>query len=179
MQQQPGSKPSSTSAVAIATYSHPVRVARRLCRSAFAPDLHHRDRRAWGSYPDATAVVRRRLVGLVTSSNNLNRGLDMAATPSARNRPGDRSRGKPGRTEHGRGDQAASSGRSGGRVVVTQRSRLESVERFLKRIEHTRIPVIAGSGRSPACATAEFMVNELRVRCPNISWTDAACGKRR
>ena len=43
---------------------------------------------------------------------------------------------------------------------------LDLLERFLKRIEHFRIPVICGIWPLTSFRNAEFMVNELRVPVP-------------
>ncbi len=43
---------------------------------------------------------------------------------------------------------------------------IELLERFLRRIEHVRIPVIAGIWPLTSYRNAEFMVNELRVPVP-------------
>ena len=43
---------------------------------------------------------------------------------------------------------------------------LELLERFLKRIAHARIPVIAGIWPLTSYRNAEFMANELRVPVP-------------
>ena len=41
------------------------------------------------------------------------------------------------------------------------------LERFLKRIEHCRIPIIAGIWPLVSARNAEFMKNELRVSIPD------------
>jgi homocysteine S-methyltransferase len=55
----------------------------------------------------------------------------------------------------------------GAEYVVTQPVfDLELLAKFLKRIEHTKLPVIAGIWPLSSYRNAEFMVNELRVPVP-------------
>jgi homocysteine S-methyltransferase len=56
---------------------------------------------------------------------------------------------------------------AGAEYVVTQPVfDLDDLERFLKRIEHVKIPVICGIWPLTSYRNAEFMVNELRVPVP-------------
>ena len=56
---------------------------------------------------------------------------------------------------------------AGAEYVVTQPVfDLDLLERFLRRIEHVRIPLIAGIWPLTSYRNAEFMVNELRVPVP-------------
>ncbi|HKD91149.1 MAG TPA: methylenetetrahydrofolate reductase, partial [Terriglobales bacterium] len=57
---------------------------------------------------------------------------------------------------------------AGGEYAVTQPVfDLALLERFLKRIEHCRVPVIAGIWPLTSARNAEFMKNELRVSIPD------------
>src|SRR5678809_823649 len=56
---------------------------------------------------------------------------------------------------------------AGAEYVVTQPVfDLDLLEAFLKRIEHTKIPVLCGIWPLTSFRNAEFMVNELRVPVP-------------
>jgi methionine synthase / methylenetetrahydrofolate reductase(NADPH) len=56
---------------------------------------------------------------------------------------------------------------AGAEFIVTQPVfDLDLFEKFLRRIEHTKIPVIAGIWPLISYRNAEFMVNELRVPVP-------------
>ncbi|HOK47660.1 MAG TPA: methylenetetrahydrofolate reductase, partial [Bryobacteraceae bacterium] len=56
---------------------------------------------------------------------------------------------------------------AGAEYVVTQPVfDLNLLERFLRRIEHLKIPLIAGIWPLTSYRNAEFMVNELRVPVP-------------
>src|SRR5262249_20142422 len=57
---------------------------------------------------------------------------------------------------------------AGAEIAVTQPVfDLTLLERFLKRIEHCRIPVLAGIWPLVSVRNAEFMKNELRVSIPD------------
>ena len=57
---------------------------------------------------------------------------------------------------------------AGAEYVVTQPVfDLDLLENFLKRIEHCRIPVVAGIWPLMSVRNAEFMKNELRVSVPD------------
>jgi len=56
---------------------------------------------------------------------------------------------------------------AGAEYVVTQPVfDLDLMEKFLRRIEHVKIPVICGIWPLTSYRNAEFMVNELRVPVP-------------
>ncbi len=122
-----------------------------------------------GLYPDATAVFDVDAIGLVNIVRNLNYGLDIGgnpmgsqtglligvgANPGALN-PDEEIRRFEWKVE------------AGAEYVVTQPVfDLDDLERFLKRIERVRIPVICGIWPLTSYRNAEFMVNELRVPVP-------------
>ncbi len=122
-----------------------------------------------GMYPEATAVFDIDSIGLVNIVKNLNRGLDIGgnplgsqtalvigvgADPGALN-PDEELRRFEWKVQ------------AGAEYVVTQPVfDLDLLERFLKRVEHVKIPVICGIWPLSSFRNAEFMVNELRVRVP-------------
>src|SRR5206468_12961487 len=66
---------------------------------------------------------------------------------------------------------------AGGEYAVTQPVfDLSLLENFLRRIEHCRIPVVAGIWPLVSVRNAEFMKNELRVSVPEIG--RASCRER-
>jgi homocysteine S-methyltransferase len=57
---------------------------------------------------------------------------------------------------------------AGAEFVITQPVfNLDLLENFLRRIEHCRIPVVAGIWPLTSVRNAEFMKNELRVSVPD------------
>jgi methionine synthase I (cobalamin-dependent)/5,10-methylenetetrahydrofolate reductase len=123
-----------------------------------------------GNYPDATAVFDVDSIGLVNIVHNLNRGLDLGANPigvgtcfviGVGANPG-----LPNLDEEIRRFEYKVE--AGAEYVVTQPVfDLRLLETFLKRIEHCRIPVIAGIWPLQSVRNAEFMKNELRVSVPD------------
>jgi methionine synthase I (cobalamin-dependent)/5,10-methylenetetrahydrofolate reductase len=123
-----------------------------------------------GSYPDATAVFDVDAIGLVNIVHNLNRGLDIGgnaigagtsfvigvgANPGVSNLD----------EEVRRFEYKVE---AGAEFAVTQPVfDLGLLETFLKRIEHCRIPIIAGIWPLVSARNAEFMKNELRVSVPD------------
>jgi methionine synthase / methylenetetrahydrofolate reductase(NADPH) len=123
-----------------------------------------------GNYPDATAVFDVDAIGLVNIVHNLNRGLDIGG-----NAIGNGTRfvigvgANPGLTdldeEIRRFEYKVA---AGAEYAVTQPVfDLRLLENFLRRIEHCRIPVIAGIWPLVSVRNAEFMKNELRVSVPD------------
>jgi methionine synthase / methylenetetrahydrofolate reductase (NADH) len=117
-----------------------------------------------GPYPDATAVFDVDSIGLTNLVRNLNRGLD----------PGDNSIGEPTRFAIGVGvnpvaiDPAQEIRRfewkvdAGAEFAITQPVfDVEQLERFLDRVSHVRIPVIAGIWPLVSLRNAEFLANEV------------------
>lgn len=123
-----------------------------------------------GNYPDATAVFDVDAIGLVNIVNNLNRGLDIGGNPIGTStnfvigvgaNPG-----SPNIDEEVRRFEYKVE--AGAEYAVTQPVfDLNLLETFLKRIEHCRIPVIAGIWPLVSVRNAEFMKNELRVAVPD------------
>ena len=117
-----------------------------------------------GNYPDATAVFDVDAIGLVNIINRLNHGLDIAGNPI----------GPPAALHIG---VAANPGainiehelrrldwkvEAGAEYIVTQPVfDLEVFHRFMRRIEHIHLPVIAGLWPLASLRNAEFMNNEV------------------
>lgn len=123
-----------------------------------------------GSYPEATAVFDVDSIGLAGIVNNLNRGLDIGG-----NAIGSRTSlvigvgANPGAVnldeEISRFERKVE---AGAEFAVTQPVfDLRLLEQFLRRIEHLRIPLVAGIWPLTSLRNAEFMVNELRVSVPD------------
>lgn len=123
-----------------------------------------------GNYPDATAVFDVDAIGLVNIVHNLNCGLDI------------------GGNHIGAGTQfVIGVGANPGIVNIDEEVRrfeykveagadyavtqpvfdIGLLETFLRRIEHCRIPVLAGIWPLVSVRNAEFMKNELRVSVPD------------
>ena len=123
-----------------------------------------------GNYPDATAVFDVDSIGLVNIVHNLNRGLDLGGNPigvgtsfviGVGANPG-----LPNLDEEIKRFEFKVD--AGAEYVVTQPVfDLGLLENFLRRIEHCRIPVIAGIWPLVSARNAEFMKNELRVSVPD------------
>jgi homocysteine S-methyltransferase len=123
-----------------------------------------------GNYPDATAVFDVDSIGLVNIVSNLNRGLDLGGNPigvgtsfviGVGANPG-----LPNIDEEIKRFEYKV--QAGAEYVVTQPVfDLGLLEGFLKRIEHCRIPVVAGIWPLVSARNAEFMKNELRVSVPD------------
>jgi len=122
-----------------------------------------------GAYPDATAVFDVDSIGLVNIVNNLNHGLDIGGNPMGSQtemligvgaNPGALNIDEEMRRFEWKVQ-------AGAEYVVTQPVfDLHLLEKFLRRVEHLRIPVIAGIWPLSSYRNAEFMVNELRVPVP-------------
>lgn len=123
-----------------------------------------------GDYPDATAVFDVDSIGLVNIVSNLNKGLDIGgntigtateftiavgANPGAANID----------EEIHRFEYKVE---AGAEYAVTQPVfDLNLLEEFLRRIEHCRIPVVAGIWPLSSARNAEFMRDELRISVPD------------
>jgi len=122
-----------------------------------------------GAYPDATAVFDVDAIGLVNIVRNLNHGLDIGGNPMGSQTELVIGVGaNPGAVnldeEIRRFDWKT---QAGAEYVVTQPVfDLSLLEAFLKRIDHTKLPVICGIWPLTSYRNAEFMVNELRVPVP-------------
>ncbi|HEY1658840.1 MAG TPA: bifunctional homocysteine S-methyltransferase/methylenetetrahydrofolate reductase [Candidatus Sulfotelmatobacter sp.] len=123
-----------------------------------------------GNYPDATAVFDVDAIGLVNIVHNLNRGLDLGGNPIGTGTGFVIGVGaNPGLTdldeEIRRFEYKV---QAGAEYAVTQPVfDIRLLENFLRRIEHCRIPVIAGIWPLMSVRNAEFMKNELRVSVPD------------
>jgi homocysteine S-methyltransferase len=122
-----------------------------------------------GGYPDATAVFDVDAIGLVNIVHNLNRGLDIGGNPIGTGtgfvigvgaNPG-----VPNIDEEIHRFEYKVE--AGAEYAVTQPVfDLSLLEKFLRRIEHFKIPVVAGIWPLVSARNAEFMKNELRVSVP-------------
>jgi methionine synthase / methylenetetrahydrofolate reductase(NADPH) len=123
-----------------------------------------------GNYPDATAVFDVDAIGLVNIVRNLNMGVDIGANPI----------GSATQFVIGVGANPGISDvdeevrrfeykcEAGAHYAVTQPVfDLRLLEQFLRRVEHCRIPVLAGIWPLTSVRNAEFMRNELRVSVPD------------
>ncbi len=123
-----------------------------------------------GNYPDATAVFDVDAIGLVNIVHSLNRGLDLGGNPIGTGTGFVIGVGaNPGLTdldeEIRRFEYKVE---AGAEYAVTQPVfDMRLLENFLKRIEHCRIPVVAGIWPLTSVRNAEFMKNELRVSVPD------------
>jgi methionine synthase / methylenetetrahydrofolate reductase(NADPH) len=123
-----------------------------------------------GNYPDATAVFDVDAIGLVNIVHGLNFGLDIGGNPI----------GSGTRFAIGVGANPGIGNideeirrfeykvEAGADYAVTQPVfDVTLLEQFLRRIEHCRIPVLAGIWPLTSVRNAEFMKNELRVSVPD------------
>jgi homocysteine S-methyltransferase len=123
-----------------------------------------------GNYPDATAVFDVDAIGLVNIVHNLNRGLDIGGNPIGASTPfvigAGANPGVPNIDEEIRRFEYKVE--AGAEFAVTQPVfDIALLEDFLRRIEHCRIPVLAGIWPLTSVRNAEFMKNELRVSVPD------------
>src|SRR5499427_4894541 len=123
-----------------------------------------------GDYPDATAVFDVDAIGLVNIVHNLNLGLDIGGNPIGTGTSFaigvGANPGVPNIDEEIRRFEYKVE--AGAEFAVTQPVfDLSLLESFLRRIEHCRIPVIAGIWPLVSVRNAEFMKNELRVSVPD------------
>jgi homocysteine S-methyltransferase len=123
-----------------------------------------------GNYPDATAVFDVDAIGLVNIVHNLNRGLDLGGNPIGAGTSFvigvGANPGLPNLDEEIKRFEYKV--QAGAEYVVTQPVfDLTLLDNFLKRIEHCRIPVVAGIWPLVSARNAEFMKNELRVSVPD------------
>jgi homocysteine S-methyltransferase len=123
-----------------------------------------------GNYPDATAVFDVDAIGLVNIVHNLNCGLDIGGNPIGTGtgfvigvgaHPGILNIDEEVRRFEYKVEAGAD-------YAVTQPVfDISLLEAFLRRIEHCRIPVLAGIWPLVSVRNAEFMKNELRVSVPD------------
>lgn len=123
-----------------------------------------------GNYPDATAVFDVDAIGLVNIVHNLNHGLDVGGNPIGSGtkfmigvgaNPGIVNIDEEVRRFEYKVDAGAD-------FAVTQPVfDVSLLEQFLRRVDHHRIPVLAGIWPLTSVRNAEFMKNELRVSVPD------------
>ncbi len=133
-----------------------------------------------GNYPDATAVFDVDAIGLVNIVHNLNRGQDIGGNPIGQGTAFVIGVGaNPGITDLDEEIRRfAYKVEAGAEYAVTQPVfDLRLLETFLKRIEHCRIPVVAGIWPLVSVRNAEFMKNELRVSVPDAILERMAAAK--
>ena len=123
-----------------------------------------------GNYPDATAVFDVDAIGLVNIVHNLNHGLDIGSNPIGNGTTFvigvGANPGVPNIDEEIRRFEYKV--QAGAEYAVTQPVfDLRLLEDFLRRIEHCRIPVVAGIWPLVSARNAEFMKNELHVSVPD------------
>ena len=123
-----------------------------------------------GNYPDATAVFDIDAIGLVNLVHNLNNGLDLGGngigTAAGFVVGVGANPGVPNLDEEIRRFEYKVE--AGAEFAVTQPVfDVALLHNFLRRIEHCRIPVIAGIWPLVSVRNAEFMKNELRVSVPD------------
>ncbi|HEY7616137.1 MAG TPA: bifunctional homocysteine S-methyltransferase/methylenetetrahydrofolate reductase, partial [Terriglobales bacterium] len=116
-----------------------------------------------GNYPDATAVFDVDAIGLVNIVHNLNRGLDLGGNPIGTGTSFvigvGANPGVPNLDEEIRRFEYKVG--AGAEYAVTQPVfDISLLEVFLRRIEHCRIPVLAGIWPLVSVRNAEFMKNE-------------------
>ena len=117
-----------------------------------------------GPYPDATAVFDIDAIGLTNMVNKLNHGLDLGNNPT----------GKPTAFSIGVGVNPGAVNleeeikrfewkiEAGAEYAITQPVfDTEQLREFLKRIEHCRIPIVAGIWPLVSFRNAEFLHNEV------------------
>jgi homocysteine S-methyltransferase len=141
--------------------AHTVGVRNLICITGDPPRM--------GTYPDATAVFDVDAIGLVHIVKNLNCGLDIGGNPMGSQtalltgvgaNPGALNLDEELRRFEWKVE-------AGAEYIVTQPVfDLALLERFLRRIEQFKIPVICGIWPLTSFRNAEFMENELRVPVP-------------
>ena len=142
--------------------AHSIGIRNLICITGDPPKL--------GNYPDATAVFDVDAIGLVNIVHNLNYGLDIGGNPIGTGtgfvigvgaNPGIGNIDEEVRRFEYKVEAGAD-------YAVTQPVfDIGLLETFLRRIEHYRIPVLAGIWPLVSVRNAEFMKNELRVSVPD------------
>ena len=130
-----------------------------------------------GDYPDATAVFDVDAIGLVNIVHNLNRGLDIGGNPTGASTKFviavGANPGSPNIDEEIRRFEYKVE--AGAELAVTQPVfDIRLLEEFLRKIEHCKVPVVAGIWPLTSTRNAEFMKNELRVSIPDEIFTRLA-----
>ncbi len=123
-----------------------------------------------GNYPDATAVFDLDAIGLVNMVKGMNHGLDVGRAPIGGGSTGftisvAANPGVPDIEHEIRRFEYKV--QAGAEFAITQPVfDLSLLEKFLRRVEGFRIPVIAGIWPLSSLRNAEFMKNELKVSIP-------------
>lgn len=123
-----------------------------------------------GNYPDATAVFDVDAIGLAKIVRRLNHGLDIGKNPiGASTNLTIAVAANPGVSDiESEIRRFAQKVEAGAEYAITQPVfDLRLLERFLKRVEGFRIPIIAGIWPLTSLRNAEFMKNDLRVSVPD------------
>jgi len=131
-----------------------------------------------GPYPDATAVFDIDAIGLTNMVSLMNRGLDLGGNPF----------GEPTKFTIGVGVNPGHLDldyelrrldwkvKAGAEYAITQPVfDVEVLEKFLKRIEHMRLPIVAGIWPLLSYRNAQFMNNEV----PGVSVSDEVMERMR
>ncbi len=137
-----------------------------------------------GNYPDATAVFDLDAIGLVTLVKGLNHGLDAGKAAIGGGSTGftiavAANPGVPDIEHEIRRFEYKV--QAGAEFAITQPVfDLSLLERFLRRVEGFRIPVIAGIWPLSSLRNAEFMKSELKVSIPDdlLKRMEAAAGSK-
>ncbi|HSE48108.1 MAG TPA: bifunctional homocysteine S-methyltransferase/methylenetetrahydrofolate reductase [Terriglobales bacterium] len=142
--------------------AHALGIRNLICITGDPPKL--------GNYPDATAVFDVDAIGLVNLVANLNQGLDLGGNPIGQATAFavgvGANPGLPNMDEEVRRFEYKVE--AGADYAVTQPVfDVAMLESFLKRVEHHKIPVLAGIWPLVSVRNAEFMKNELRVSVPD------------
>jgi homocysteine S-methyltransferase len=123
-----------------------------------------------GTYPDATAVFDVDAIGLVKIARDMNYGLDLGGNPVGGGSTGFTLSvaANPGVTDiDNEVRRFAAKVEAGGEFGITQPVfDLRLLEKFLKRIEGFRIPMIAGIWPLTSVKNAQFMRDDLKVSMP-------------
>jgi homocysteine S-methyltransferase len=131
-----------------------------------------------GPYPDATAVFDIDAIGLTNMVSLMNRGLDLGGNPFGEATKFTIGVGvNPGHLdldyELRRLDWKV---KAGAEYAITQPVfNVEILEKFLKRIEHMRLPIVAGIWPLLSYRNAQFMNNEV----PGVSVSDEVMERMR
>jgi methionine synthase I (cobalamin-dependent)/5,10-methylenetetrahydrofolate reductase len=142
--------------------AHAIGLRNLLCITGDPPKM--------GNYPDATAVFDVDSIGLVNIVHNLNEGLDIGSNPigsqTAFTIGVGANPGVPNLDEEVRRFEYKVE--AGAQYAITQPVfDVNLLEEFLRRVEHCKIPILAGIWPLVSLRNTEFMKNELRVSVPD------------
>ena len=123
-----------------------------------------------GIYPDASAVFDVDSIGLIRIASHLNRGLDLGGNAMGSQTSLLIGAGADPGSQHIEEElhRLEKKVEAGADYFVTQPVfDLNLLEKFIRRTEQYKLPVIAGIWPLTSFRNAEFMVNELRVPVPH------------